>query len=132
MGSAFKKSWLALVLPGISLLDGRIDDQMDGRMGGKIDKWMDGRMQCVYACVYTCTVGWSSALRWVRPKSDGMGLCCPCSWPIKELKRCLQERGVDASQIVEKDELIAKVGRHLSPVRVEQGMRIPLGACVRA
>mmetsp|Transcript_779 Transcript_779/g.1959 ORF Transcript_779/g.1959 Transcript_779/m.1959 type:complete len:514 (+) Transcript_779:122-1663(+) len=31
------------------------------------------------------------------------------SWPIKELKRCLQERGVDASQIVEKDELIAKV-----------------------
>jgi hypothetical protein len=39
------------------------------------------------------------------------------SWPIKELRRFLTERGQDPSGIVEKDDLVAKVcmcGRPLS------------------
>ncbi|KAF5834258.1 hypothetical protein DUNSADRAFT_9170 [Dunaliella salina] len=50
------------------------------------------------------------------------------SWPIKELKRCLQERGVDASQIVEKNELIAKVREVASqPIGSNQTFDVPFG-----
>lgn len=31
------------------------------------------------------------------------------SWPVKELRRFLQERGVDVAGIVEKEELVSKV-----------------------
>ena len=42
------------------------------------------------------------------------------SWPVKELRRFLQERGVDLGGIVDKSELVAKV-------RVRT--RLPLHAC---
>ena len=35
------------------------------------------------------------------------------SWPIKELRRFLTERGSDAAGIVDKADLVAKVGRQL-------------------
>jgi hypothetical protein len=51
------------------------------------------------------------------------------SWPVKELRRFLTERGVDSSSIVEKQELVDMVSRGAAAQLSDAGPRFTMRSC---